>query len=63
MKDQKKSLIEKSLADFKLIENTLTSNSKEILRSFAKEEITSALNESLNEDEYEIEDQLKALKK
>lgn len=56
MKDKKKSLIEESLADFKLIENTLTSNSKEILRSFAKEEITSALNESLHEDEYEIED-------
>jgi len=56
MKDEKKSIIEEALAEFNLIEETLNSNAKEILRSVAKEEITSTLNESLNEDEYDIED-------
>jgi hypothetical protein len=56
MKDNKKSIIEEALAEFTLIEETLNSNAKEILRSVAKEEITSTLNESLHEDEYDIED-------
>lgn len=58
MADKKKSIIEEAIAEFNLIEETLNSNAKEILRSVAKEEITSTLNESLfeDEDEYDIED-------
>lgn len=56
MADEKKSIIEEALAEFNLIEETLNSNAKEILRSVARDEITSTLNESLNEDEYDIED-------
>ena len=56
MADKKSNLIEEAIAEFKLIESALNSNAKEILRSVAKEEITSTLNESLNEDEYDIED-------
>ena len=58
MTDKKKSIIEEALAEFNLIEETINSNAKEILRSVAKEEINSTLNESLyeDEDEYDIED-------
>ena len=58
MADKKKSIIEEALAEFNLIEETLNSNAKEILRSVAKEEINSTLNESLyeDEDEFDIED-------
>lgn len=56
MADKKKSIIEEAIAEFNLIESALNSNTKEILRSVAKEEINSALNESLHEDEYDIED-------
>ena len=60
MTDKKKSIIEETLATFESIENHLNSNTKEILRSVSKEEITSTLNESLREDdfddEYEISD-------
>lgn len=57
MEGKKKSnLIEEAIAEFKLVESALNSNAKEILRSVSKEEITSTLNESLNEDEYDIED-------
>jgi len=56
MADDKKSVIQEVLAEFDLIGETLNSNAKEILRSIAKEEIKSTLNESLNEDDYDIED-------
>ena len=57
MKDEKnKSIIEEALAEFNLIEENINSNTKEILRSVAKEEITGSLKESLNEDDYDIED-------
>lgn len=60
MTDKKKSIIEETLATFESIENHLNANTKEILRSVSKEEITSTLNESLMEDdfddEYEISD-------
>lgn len=56
MKDEKKSVVEEALAEFSLIQENLNSNTKEILRSVAKEEITSTLKESLYEDEYDIED-------
>jgi hypothetical protein len=56
MKDEKMSVIEEALAEFNLIEENLNSNSKEILRSVAKEEINSSLKESLYEDDYDIED-------
>ena len=56
MKDNKKSVIEEALAEFSLIQESLNSNTKEILRSVAKEEITSTLKESLYEDDYDIED-------
>ena len=56
MKDEKKSVIEEALAEFTLIQENLNSNTKEILRSVAKEEITSTLKESLYEDDYDIED-------
>jgi hypothetical protein len=51
----KKSIIEETLADFELIENQFNSNTKEILRSVSKEEITSTLNESLREDDFDDE--------
>jgi len=57
---KKKSIIDEAIAEYKLIEGALNSNSKEILRSVAKEDITDALTESLREDdfddEYEISD-------
>jgi hypothetical protein len=51
----KKSIIEETLAEFQMIENHLNSNTKEILRSVSKEEITSTLNESLREDDFDDE--------
>ena len=55
--DKEKSIIlEEALAEFDIIEKALNSNTKEILRAVAKEEITSTLNESLNEEDYDIED-------
>ena len=56
MKDQKQSIIKEAIAEYELIQKVLKENTKEILRSVAKEEITSTLNESLNEDDYDIED-------
>ena len=58
--NRKNSIIEEAIKEYKLIEGALNSNSKEILRAVAKEDITEALNESLREDdfddEYEISD-------
>ena len=53
MSKQNKSEIEKALDDMKLIQEALNSNTKEILRSTAKEEIDAIVKESLTEDEEE----------
>jgi len=56
MEGKEKSNITEAIAEYELIQKLLEENTKEILRSVAKEEITSTLNESLNEDDYDIED-------
>jgi len=54
---EKKSIVEEAMLDVKHITNALTKNTKEILRSVAKEEIDSIVKESLlKEDDYEEED-------
>jgi len=53
--NRKDSIIEEAIKEYKLIEGALNSNSKEILRAVAKEDITDALNESLREDDFEDE--------
>jgi uncharacterized protein (DUF1697 family) len=53
----KKTILEEALLDIKNIQNALNANTKEILRSVAKEEIDSVVKESLlKEDEFEEED-------
>ena len=56
----KKSILEEALLDINKIQEALNANTKEILRSVAKEEIDSVVKESLNmgnqEEEYEEED-------
>jgi hypothetical protein len=52
---EKKSIIEEALLDIKNIQNALNANTKEILRSVAKEEIDSVVKESLDEEIYEEE--------
>jgi hypothetical protein len=44
---EKKSILEEALLDIKNIQNALNANTKEILRSVAKEEIDSVVKESL----------------
>lgn len=54
---EKKSIVEEALLDVKSIKNALNANTKEILRSVAREEIDSVVKESLlREDDYEEED-------
>ena len=55
---EKKSIIAEALLDIKNIQNALNANTKEILRSVAREEIDSVVKESLMKDEavYEEED-------
>jgi hypothetical protein len=55
---EKKSILEEALLDIKNIQSALNANTKEILRSVAKEEIDSVVKESLmkNEADYEEED-------
>ena len=55
---EKKSILEEALLDIKNIQSALNANTKEILRSVAKEEIDSVVKESLmkNEGVYEEED-------
>jgi hypothetical protein len=55
---EKKSILEEALLDINNIKNALNANTKEILRSVAKEEIDSVVKESLmkNEADYEEED-------
>ena len=55
---EKKSILAEALLDIKNIQSALNANTKEILRSVAKEEIDSVVKESLmkNEADYEEED-------
>ena len=56
---EKKSILEEALLDITKIQEALNANTKEILRSVAKEEIDSVVKESLmdnQEEEYEEED-------
>ena len=52
MADKEKSIIERALMDAKRIQETLNANTKEILRSVAKEEIDGLVKESLTEESY-----------
>ena len=52
----KKSILEEALLDITNIQNALNANTKEILRSVAKEEIDSVVKESLKEETYEEEE-------
>lgn len=52
----KKSIIEEALLDITNIQNALNANTKEILRSVAKEEINGVVKESLIDEIYEEED-------
>lgn len=53
---EKKSILEEALLDIKNIQGALNANTKEILRSVAKEEIDSVVKESLVREIYEEED-------
>jgi hypothetical protein len=59
MADKNKSIIESALLDAEKIQEALNANTKEILRSVAREEIDSVLKESLQEDyvEEDVEDE------
>jgi hypothetical protein len=52
---EKKSIYEEALLDVKKIQEALNANTKEILRSVAREEIDGLVKESLEEDDYEEE--------
>ena len=52
---EKKSILEEALLDISNIQNALNANTKEILRSVAKEEIDSVVKESIEEEIYEEE--------
>jgi hypothetical protein len=56
MADKEKSIIERALLDVKRIQETLNANTKEILRSVAKEEIDGIVKESLMDEDYMEED-------
>ena len=54
---EKKSILEEALLDIRNIEGALNANTKEILRSVAKEEIDSVVKESImDEVDFEEED-------
>jgi hypothetical protein len=53
---EKKSILEEALLDINNITNALNANTKEILRSVAKEEIDSVVKESLKEEAYTEEE-------
>jgi hypothetical protein len=53
---EKKSILEEALLDVKNIQSALNANTKEILRSVAREEIDSVVKESLVKEMYEEED-------
>lgn len=50
--NNKKTLLEEALLDIKHIQNALNANTKEILRSVAKEEIDAVVKESLEDEAY-----------
>ena len=52
---EKKNILEEALLDIKSIQNALDANTKEILRSIAKEEIDGVVKESLAREAYEEE--------
>ena len=52
---EKKSILEEALTDAKIIQEALSTNSKEILRSLVNEEIDSVVKETLDEVDYEEE--------
>jgi hypothetical protein len=54
---EKKSIIEEALLDINTIKEAINANTKEILRSVAKEEIDGVVKESLEEKDYEEEDE------
>jgi hypothetical protein len=56
MAEKKKGIFEEALLDLNKINEALNANTKEILRSVAKEEINGVVKESLNEDDYEEDD-------
>jgi hypothetical protein len=60
MSDKKKSILEEAILDAKKIQEALNSNTKEILRSLAKEEIDNLVKESLDEDyiEEDVDDEV-----
>lgn len=59
MAEKKKSIIDEAVLDAKRIQETLNANTKEILRSIAKEEIDDLVKESLNEfEEEDVEDEV-----
>ena len=51
----KKSILEEALLDIKNIQSALNANTKEILRSVAREEIDGVVKESLTNEVYEEE--------
>src|ERR1035437_3902379 len=53
----KKTILEEALLDIKHIQNALNANTKEILRSVAKEEIDSVVKESLLAKEADFEEE------
>ncbi len=53
---EKKSIYEGALLDIKVIQEALNANTKEILRSVAREEIDGLVKESLEEGDYQEED-------
>lgn len=53
---EKKTIMEEAMLDMKTIQTALNANTKEILRSIAKEEIDSVVKESLVKEIYEEED-------
>ena len=60
---EKKSIYEEALLDAKIIQEALNANTKEILRSVAREEIDGLVKESLEEADYEeeaVEDEVDA---
>jgi len=56
MAENKKSIIEQSLLDIQMMKESLNANTKDILRSVAREEFSNALRENINEAEFDEED-------
>lgn len=56
MAEKKQTILEEALLDTKRIQEALQANTKEILRSIAREEIDGLVKESLNEADFEEED-------